>query len=62
MSKALLSKLDVLKGYKTKIAGLGLVCLAISAYLDGQTEEAIQRLFEGLGLFGIAFKFERSKS
>lgn len=60
--KTLLTKLDVFKGYKTKIAGAGLVLLAVSEYLDDKTDQALAHLLEGIGLLGISFKFDRSKS
>lgn len=52
--------LDLLKGYKTKVAGLGLLLIAVSFVLEERYEEALAKALEGLGLIGIAFKLERS--
>ncbi len=58
----LLKKLDVLKGWKTQIAGIGLLVLALSEFLDGKNDLAVEHALEGVGLIGISFKIERSKS
>lgn len=60
--KSIITKFDVLKGYKTKIAGLGLVLLAVSEYLDDKPDQAMAHLLEGIGLIGISFKIDRSVS
>ncbi len=54
--------LDFFKGYKTKVAGVGLLVLAISELLDEKYEQALEHILEGVGLLGISFKIERSQS
>ena len=54
--------LDVFKGYKTKVAGVGLLVLAVSELLDEKYEQAVEHILEGVGLLGISFKIERSQS
>lgn len=46
-------KMDFLKGYKTKIAALGLLALAIAAAIDSEWGQAAEYATQALGVFGI---------
>ncbi len=48
-----MNPMNVLKGYKTHIAAVGLVALAIAAYLGDDTGQALEYITQALAVFGI---------
>ena len=56
VAKTLLSEvlnMDILKGYKTYIAAVGLVGLAVWQFSQGQVELGVQSLLAALAAFGL---------
>ena len=49
----------VMNGYKTYIAGIGLVGLGAYEISQGQTDQGIQHIAEGLAVFGIGHKIDK---
>ena len=45
--------MDILNGYKTYLAAVGLFGLALYQFSQGQVESAIQSFLGGLAAFGI---------
>lgn len=53
--------MDVLSGYKTYIAAIGMVGLAFYQFSQGQIDAAFQSLFAGLAAFGLRSAVANSK-
>lgn len=49
----------VLSGYKTYIAGIGLIGLGAYEISQSQTDQGIQHVAEGLAVFGIGHKLDK---
>lgn len=45
--------MDMLKGYKTNLAAIGLLCLAFYQFSQGSVDLAFQSLMAALAAFGI---------
>lgn len=45
--------MDMLKGYKTNLAAIGLLCLAFYEFSEGRIDMAMQSLMAALAAFGL---------
>ena len=45
--------MDTLKGYKTNLAAIGLLCLAFYEFTQGHMDVAMQSLMGALAAFGL---------
>ena len=54
--------MQFLSGYKTYIAAVGFIALGISQIMGGDLDQGLQRIMEGLAIFGIGHKLEKGKN
>jgi hypothetical protein len=47
-------------GWKTYTAGAAAIALGIYLILDGQSEQGVNRVIEGLAIIGIGHKLDRA--